>query len=86
MSLHEYISELAKKEFRDNFLRVDSFDYYYDGSDMIGEVVIQHEEDDDVVLDKLARIYDATDSRGLSVSLGWTVADWAIPENQHQEV
>lgn len=50
MNLHEYISELAKKEFRDNFLRVDSFDYYYDGSDMVGEVVIQHEEDDDVVL------------------------------------
>ena len=86
MNLHEYISELAKKEFDGNFLRVDSFDYYNDGSDMVGEVVIQHEEDDDVVLDKLARIHDATDSRGLSVSLGWTVADWAIQENQHQEV
>ena len=57
-----------------------------DDSDLIGEVVIQHEEDDDVVLDKLVRIHDAIDDQELSASLGWTVADWTVEENRHQEV
>ena len=75
MNLQEYISELAEKEFRDNFLRVDCFDYYNDSFDLIGEVVIQHEEESDLVVDKLVRIHDTADSQGVLVALNWTVAD-----------
>lgn len=76
MKVEEYIRELAEQEFRNNLLRVDFFGPY-DGFDTMAEVVLQHDEDDDVILDKLTKIYFTARDKGLFVPVSWVVAEWA---------
>jgi len=76
VKMEEYIVELAKKEFGENFKDVNFILPLDEGEDASAEIVIREDEDDDEVLEKLANIYFATQAKGWFVTVGWVVDNW----------
>jgi hypothetical protein len=76
VKMEEYIIELAKKEFGENFKDVNFILPLDEEEDASAEIVIREYEDDDEVLEKLANIYFAAQAKGWFVTVGWVVDNW----------